>query len=242
MKIPWYYVWSQRYAALHYALEDAINKSDHFQAKGVFVDQSEFNKTTYREGFGHFMCGCFIKHENLLKILKEVPLYSYIIFSDVDNVLLNHKGLFEYFETIMDRGVDMVYMWEKADPRKSVNIGFSLLRASPKVIQFYENVMKNSINSFKADGDLVDELLHDFPGSLETFDPHYCILSNYIEETQPKTNIKVIQVLCSNDSNFSINMLQKYKGAKYLGIPIEKYIMKAIESGIHPDVLGVKLA
>lgn len=241
MKIPWYYVWSQRYAALHYALEDAIQKSEHFEAKPVFVDQSEFNKTTYREGFGHFMCGCYLKQENLLKILKSVPLYSYIIFSDVDNVLVNDKGLFEYFQSFMDRGIDMVYMWEKEETRKHVNVGFSLLRVSPAVIRFYEKVMKDSIGSTEPDGNLVDFNLKDFPGSVEVFDPHYCILSNYIAETEPKTNIKIVQVLCGSHADFRLNMHEKYGGSKHLGVPIENYIMKAIQSGISPEVLGLSM-
>ena len=64
-------------------------------------------------------------------------------------------------------------------------------------------------------------------------------LSNYYDETEPKSNIRIVQVLCGNSTNYKVNMMQKYMGAKSFGVVIEGYIQEAINNGRTPDELGL---
>lgn len=243
LKIPWHYVYSQRYEALHHMFKDQLTASKHFEAKPFFVDQAEFNKTNYRQGMGHFLCGCTIKQEVVLNLLKEAAPYSYLVFSDVDFVILKEEGLFEYFQTFMDRGVDMVFMWEgcsNKNPIKNVNIGFSILRASPRVIQYFEDVIAGATDSSATDTNYMVDKFDTFPGTIEIADKTRICLSNYYAETEPKGNIHAVQLLCGNHKDYKMNMNDKYGGAKAFGVPIEKYLYAAIQNGRTLSDLGLQ--
>ena len=244
-KINWYYVYSQRYEALHHMLKASIT-DPRFQVVPLFVDQSEFNKTTYAPGADHFLSGCMIKEEVILQILRKMETNTYCIFTDVDIVLLKQDGLFEYFQTHMERGADLTYMWENSDTighssgYTNYNIGISLLRANEKTIAFYEKVVQKGNNNRElADQEVVCSLLAEFDGTMEIFHRNTICLSNYFNETEPKSTILLIQVLCGNSKNYKENMMQKYMGAKAFGVPMEHYLQQAIENGRTPEELGV---
>ena len=234
MSLSWYYVYSQRYEALHHMLKDSI-KDPRFNVVPLFVEQSEFNKTTYNNDNDHFLSGCFIKQEILLLILKKLPKDTYFIFSDADCVVTKETGLYEYFQSYMNRGVDMAYMWEGS----SSNIGISILRANDKTIAFYESVLKKAKENPKLlDQDIVCSLFPEFTGVLGQFDKSVFCLSNYYKETEPKSDILMVQFLCGNSKDYRLNMMQKYMGAKIIGIPIETYIKMAINNGRTSNEIG----
>ena len=236
MSLEWFYVYSQRYEALHHMLQDSI-KDPRFNVKPLFVDQSEFTKTTYREGTTHFLAGCFIKQEVVLHILKKLPLNTYFLFTDVDCVITKEAGLYDFFKGYMDKEIDMAYMWEGSS---SSNIGVSLLRVNEKTIAFYESVLKKSReNPTMVDQNIIVSLLPEFRGQVAHFDKSVLCLSNYYAETEPKSGILLVQVLCCCTPDYKQNMMQKYMGAKTLGVPIERYIQNAIDNGRTPDELGV---
>lgn len=238
MSISWYYVYSQRYEALHHMFKDSI-KDPRFNVTPLFVEQSEFNKTTYNIDKGHFLSGCFIKQEIILHILKKLPTNSYFLFTDVDFVIINEKGLYEFFQGYMDRGVDMAYMWEG----DKCNVGFSLLKANEKTIAYFEAVVKKGRETSDLfDMEVMFPLFPEFrqTGTIEILDKSVICLSNYYNETE-KSGIKMLQVLCSNSKNYKVNMMEKYMNIKAFGVPIEKYITMAIQNGRTPDELGLIL-
>ena len=61
----------------------------------------------------------------------------------------------------------------------------------------------------------------------------------FIESTKP-INIDNFSIYMIN-SNYKVNMMQKYMGAKSFGVPIETYITMAIQNGRTPDELGLIL-
>lgn len=236
MSLSWYYVYSQRYEALHHMLKDTV-KDPQLNLVPLFVDQAEFNKTTYKEGTNHFFSGCFIKQEIILYILKKIPTGTYFLFTDVDMVILNNNGLYDFFKTYMDRGVDMVYMWEGS----GCNVGFALLKACPETIAYFESVVEKAATSQDLyDMEIMLPLFANFPGKIELFDKKVICLSNYFNETEPKSGIKVVQILCSNSKDYRRNMYEKYCGAKAFGLPIEKYITMALENGRTRDEIGIE--
>jgi len=212
--------------------KDSI-KDERFNVTPLFVEQSEFNKVTYNGA--HYLTGCFIKQEIILHILKKLPKNSYFLFTDVDFVILNEKGLYEFLKGYMDREVDMAYMWEG----DKCNVGFALLRANEKTIAYFESVVKigcerNDLN----DLEVMFPLFSEFTGTIKILDKSVICLSNYYNETE-KTGIKMVQLLCSNSKNYKLNMMEKYMGAKAFGVPVEKYISMAIQFGRTPDELGL---
>ena len=236
MSLDWFYVYSQRYEALHNMLQDSI-KDPRFNVKPLFVDQSEFSKTTYREGANHFLSGCFIKQEVVLHILKKLPLNTYFLFTDVDCVIRNESGLYDFFKGYMDKEIDMAYMWEGSS---SSNIGISLLRVNEKTIAFYESVLKKGHeNPTMVDQNIIVSLLPEFTGLVKQFDKSVLCLSNYYGETEPKSGILMVHILCTCTPDYRQNMMQKYMGTKAFGVPIETYIKKAIDNGRTPDELGL---
>jgi hypothetical protein len=214
--------------------KDSI-KDPRFNVVPLFVDQSEFNKTTYDKNKSHFLSGCFIKQEIILHILKKLPINTYFLFTDVDFVVLKESGLYEFFQSYMNRGVDMAYMWEG----EKCNVGFALLRANEATIAYFEAVVKKGReNSNLNDLDVMFPLFSEFPGSIEILDKKILCLSNYYNETEPKSHIAMVQILCGNSKDYRQNMMQKYMGVKAFGVPIEPYINMALENGRTPDELG----
>lgn len=242
--LRWFYAYSPRYEALHHMLKDTIQDS-RIALTPLFVDQSEFSKTTYQDGTHHFFCGCFIKQEMILHILKKMPTGSYFLFTDVDLVVLNQHKLYDFFQTYISRQVDMVYMHEgqNADiPYMNCNVGFALLRVSEKTIAYFEEVMRQARESVdKFDMEIMQPLFRTFPGTIETFDPEKIVLSNQVHAVPNKNEMLVVQLLCGNNKDYKMNMMQKYMGAKAFSVPIEKYLETALRNGRTPDEIGVIL-
>jgi hypothetical protein len=244
-KLPWYYVYSPRYTAFHYMMQDCIRDS-RFELRPIFVEQSVFKKA-YNPAAGHFMCGCYIKLEKILELLKTLPLYSYFLLTDNDVIVIKNEGLFEYLQVFMDKGVDMAFMRERVGEFQ-VNVGFQLFKVCPRVIRFFEEVIEITRSSNTSETDKMDEqsivvsLLPKFPGTIEIFDNTRIVLSNMFNETNPKENINAVHLLCGNHKDFRMNMYEKYMGIKALGAPVEQYIRRAIQDGIHPDELGVTIS
>jgi hypothetical protein len=64
-------------------------------------------------------------------------------------------------------------------------------------------------------------------------------LSNYINEIEPTSQIKIIQVLCGNHKDYHLNMQEKYMSMQRLGAPIQECIELALQNGRSLDELGL---
>ena len=241
--LPWFYVYSERYEAMHYMLHSHIYKNPNFHVQPIKVDQSEFSKTTYLESNTHFLAGCFIKQAMILQILKQLPINTYFIFTDVDILVVNSEGLSEMFQSYIEKEYDMVYCWENSDqdvPVKNYNIGVSLIRVNEKTIKFFENFMEKSHNSVNTlDQNLLCSLLPEFPGRIGVFDKEIVTMSNFLNDLETRSNIKVIQVLCGNHKDYHLNMQEKYMCMQHLGAPIQQCIELALQNGRSLDELGL---
>jgi hypothetical protein len=241
--LPWFYVYSERYEAMHYMLHSHIYMNPDFDVRPIKVDQSEFAKTTYLESNTHFLAGCFIKQAMILQILKQLPTDSYFIFSDVDILVVNSNGLLEMFQEYMDKNYDMVYCWENSDqdvPIKNYNIGVSLIKVTEKTIKFFENFMEKSRTTVNIlDQNLLCSMLPEFSGSIGVFDKNVVIMSNFLNDLETTTNIKIIQVLCGNNRDYHLNMQEKYMSMQRLGAPIQECIELALQNGRSLDELGL---
>ncbi len=242
--IRWFYAYSQRYEALHYMFKDMI-KDPRIAVTPLFVDQSEFSKTTYQEGTHHFFCGCFIKQEMMLYAMKKLPIGSYFLFTDVDLVVLNQHKLYDFFQDYIQRKVDMVYMYEGQNsdiPYMNCNVGFALIRVSEITIAYFEEVLRQAKTSVdKFDMEIMQPLFRTFPGTIETFDRTKIVLSNHFMDIAEKQEVLVVQLLCGNNKDYHINMMQKYSGAKAFGVQIETYLEAALRNGRTPDEIGLRL-
>lgn len=220
-------------------------KDERFKVTPLFVEQSEFNRTTYRDGAPHFFSGCFIKQEMILHILKQVPEGTYFLFTDVDLAILRQDALYDFLKRYTDRQIDMVYMHENQNKEyapMNCNVGFALIRASTKTRNFFEEVMRQArTTTDKFDMEIMTPLFPNFPGRIETFDPTRIVLSNQFTSLERPQDAIIVQLLCGNNSDYRKNMMQKYSGAKAFGIHIEKYLEEALRAGRSPDELGLPL-
>lgn len=241
--IPWFYVYSQRYEAMHYMLHSHIYKDPKFHVHPIKIDQSEFSKTTYLESNTHFLAGCFIKQQVILQILKKLPTDSYFIFTDVDILIIRPDGLLEFFQSYMDKEYDMVYSWENSDhdePVKNYNIGVSLIRVNERTIKFYEEFIEKSRTTVNTlDQNLLCSMLPEFPGTFGVFDKNIVTMSNFLNDLNTTANIKIIQVLCGNHKDYHLNMQEKYMSLQHLGAPIQECIKLALQNGRSLDELGL---
>jgi hypothetical protein len=215
--------------------KDSI-KDPRFNVVPLFVDQSEFNKTTYDKDKNHFLSGCFIKQEIILHILKKLPINTYFLFTDVDFVVLKESGLYEFFQGYMDRGIDMAYMWEG----ERCNVGFALLRVNEATVAYFEKVVKKGRETSDLfDMEVMFPLFSEFPGRIEILDKKVICLSNHYSETEPKSGIAMVQILCGNSKDYRQNMMEKYMGVNTFGVDIHRYIKMALENGRTQDELGL---
>jgi hypothetical protein len=161
----------------------------------------------------------------------------------VDILVIRREGLHEFFQSYMDKEYDMVYCWENSDhggPVKNYNIGVSLIRVNERTIKFYEEFVEKSHTTVNTlDQNLLCSMLPEFPGKLGVFDKNIVTMSNFLNDLETTSNIKIIQVLCGNHKDYHLNMQEKYMCMRELGAPIQECIMLALQNGRSLDELGL---
>lgn len=210
-RIPWYYMWSPRYEVFHRVLQTQFHESTelshHFSDRPLFFEQSFFSKELTEEKGIHPFVGSSVKIELVLQALEN-NRGNYILFTDVDIIVLKEEMLFEKLKPYMDNDYDMVYLSEDK-AMSSANIGFCFLFANDRVIDFWKQV-KQAMTSSSHDQGVVNSLLPSFQGSWCLFDEQDFLLSNRLPKNSDTGDAVILQVL-SEIGNRDIELLQKIR-------------------------------
>jgi hypothetical protein len=241
MALPWFYTVSPRYEVFHHVLQHTINR-ELFELKPLFVPQSIFDAVTYREGSHHYLCGCFIKQQQINELLQGLPENSYFLFTDVDYLITNNHILNEALQSLMKKEVDMAFQYEdhhNVIPFCNINVGFALIRVNQRVKDFFGDVCRRAATeSTKNDLEIMVDVLKDYKGPVEVVDST-TICMPYSVNPANLSKIAMIPILCSNSKDYRVNMKQKYITLKQYGIPIEEFIQLTIANGRTPEELGL---
>jgi hypothetical protein len=176
-------------------------KDPEFVLKPLEIPQSRFDSELYKVDGKHFWQGSLIKLDTLLECLKEgiANKDPYILFTDID--LIVKPGVYKALELYLEGDYDMVFLKEDTH----LNIGFMLLKANEKVIEYWTMIRRKMIEHSGLDQEYVNQTIHSFSGRFTHFDENIFTCSSTWDTT---TNYVVMQVLCSNLGK-EFNMAEK---------------------------------
>ena len=227
MKIPYYFIWSDKYKLLADILKVGIQSySNIFEDKSEYYPQHIFDQTMNKAP-GHFLCGCNIKLVRTLELLKTLPENSYFMFSDADIIVFPQRGLDKIIEDNINNGIDIVFMRESPG-RDCSNIGFSLI----KVCDANRKLFEESLRLMEAeptglDQYFVNEALKTYTGKHDYFPSETIGTSStliYYQNNEPQNfnrimyNIVVFQALCNPENGTDSAIIQKLKQYEMFGI------------------------
>ena len=227
MKIPYYFIWSDKYQIFANVLKQGIQiYSDMFEDKSEYYPQHFFDQHLNKAP-GHFLTGCFLKLRKTYEILMSLPENSYFIFSDADILVFPGKNFDKLIQQYIDNDTDIVFMKEAPDFDFS-NVGFSLI----KVCSANKKLFEDAINQIDAspnglDGGFVNEALKTYTGKHNYFPTETVGTSStliYYQNNEPHNfntiinNIVVFQALCYPENGLDSAIVQKLKQYEMFGI------------------------
>jgi hypothetical protein len=227
-KIPYYFIWSDKYKVFADVLKEGIRKyPDFLEDKSEYIPQSFFDQHLNKAP-GHFLTGCFLKLRKTYDILMSLPEDSYFIFSDADVIIVpnNFDNLIKHYIEI---SADIVFMKEAPDFEFS-NVGFSLI----KVCEANKELFRNAISKIEyeptgLDGSFVNEALKSYTGKHYYFPSDTVGTSStviYFQKNHPNTfhdfvkNLIVFQVLCDPTQGTDSAIQQKIQQYRMFGVNI----------------------
>ena len=189
MALSWYYMWSDNYRFFHEIVKNSM-KDPEITLKPIEVAQSLFDKELYKVEGKHHWEGSLIKVDLLLDRLNEALANSesHILFTDVD--LIVKPGVYKAVKPYIDQEYDMVFLKEG----EQLNIGFLLLKTTPRVVDFWKGIRAKMMEKEGWDQGYVNQEIHNFSGSYTTFHDQLFTCSNTWDS---KTEYVIMQVLCS---------------------------------------------
>lgn len=205
--IPWYYMWSPKYAIFHNILYSNISDISGIPVHPLFFPQSAWEP---KEGGIHFIDGNTIKLEVLVDAL-EYHKGEMVIISDADIIVLKPELLYDYLQDYMDN--DITFMKNSREETDS-NIGFGLVRSNDLTINFFKEMIHHIKTIGGHDQTLYNEWIAagKFPGKHAQFSiPEMLQSNNFMIESRLNTENKpiiMIQMLCSN-GGYEINAVEK---------------------------------
>lgn len=201
--VPWYYVWSPKYALFHHILVGQLSDSPGIDVHPVFIQQSVFNRKEGADG-KHFLTGIGIKIYVLLKNLEKRP-GEFVVFSDVDILCLksNISNLLESYKVN-----DITCMRERIDT-DDYNIGLMLVKSTPETIALFRVVLERIRLENRLDQDIFMEEIKNFKGKHGHFAIPACIQSNMMRHYEGhESEFSIIQCL-SSEMDPNTMMVQK---------------------------------
>jgi hypothetical protein len=218
--LPWFYMWSQKYAFFHHMLQDDMKDSE-IKLEPIFIEQAVFDAKLHQTEDGHAWAGCSMKIDLLIERLKAAK-EPYILFTDVDIVV--KPGIYAKLKDYMDTEISMVFLKEG----EHLNIGFVLLKVCSEVLEFWELVKATIEERGGHDQAHVNDLIKDYPGTWTTFDRLFCC-----SNTWDGGSFLVIQPLCSNIGKEFVMAEKVFYAAQYTDT--EKY-MKYVPEEVIPYI------
>jgi hypothetical protein len=227
MKIPYYFIWSDKYKLLADVLKFGIQSySDTFEDKSEYHPQHIFDQSMNKAP-GHFLNGCNIKLVRTLELLKSLPENSYFMFSDADIIVFPQRGFDKLIQESINSGADIIFMKESPDNNTS-NIGFSLIKvcqANRKL--FEESLLLMAEMPTGLDQYFVNEALKLYTGKHGYFPTETVGTSStliYYQNNEPHNfntiinNIVVFQALCNPENGTDSAIIQKLKQYEMFGV------------------------
>jgi hypothetical protein len=191
-KLPWYYMWSPKFAVFHQIIQDTFDDPDIF-LQPIFLEQEHFDKKLYQEQGQHHWKGCILKIDILLERLRLTENAGhYIVFSDAD--MYAREGIGAKLLTYIEEGKDM-YFLQESDTKKEVNIGLILLKCTEEVCSFWEQVKTTVLLDGSHDQTVANIQLSTTDLSWGFLDQS-CINSNMMNDINRHTFL-YCQMLCS---------------------------------------------
>lgn len=221
-KIDWYYIYSQRYYPFHLYLQDKIPK-DIFEPKGVFIDQSVFEKHLYKNEGKHFFHGITIKIETIIQILEkriEEKNTSSFFFSDCDiligDLASTHLKLFVEVESPFDIWFQKEYL-----DSDIINPGFMLIKPSVLTLLFWKNILIMMKAQDKMEMNAINDLVKEKTINYSFFPLE--IVNSSITAKGP--HFAVHHILC-NGIDSETDMRTKFSSAYSVNHPMTTYLQQ----------------
>lgn len=227
-KIPYYFIWSDKYEVFANVLKEGINSYPNFlEDKSEYYPQSFFDQHLNKAP-GHFLTGCFLKLRKTYDILMSLPEDSYFIFSDADVILFPNSQFDQLIKHYIDLSADIVFMKEAPDFEFS-NVGFSLI----KVCEANKKLFRDAISQIDQeptglDGSFINQALKNYKGKHYYF-PDTVATSSTLIYFRNKSNLDlnnlisnliVFQTLCDPSNGTDSAIQQKIHQYRMFGINI----------------------
>jgi hypothetical protein len=225
VQIPWYYMWSQKYAFFHHILQDDM-KEYNLNLEPIFLDQSVFDSNLYKDEGKHAWNGFSLKIDLLIERLKTAQTNGspYILFTDVDIIV--KPGIYDRIKPYIESNTSMVFLKEG----EHLNIGFILLKVCPEVLSFWELVKAKMVEEPNHDQLYVNQLIGEYPGTWTTFDNQRFTCSNIWDGNTPFVVMQPLSSCLGKEFDFAEKV---FYAAQYTNI--EPY-MKHVPQDIVPFI------
>jgi hypothetical protein len=206
-RIPWYYIWSEKYELFHTTFQDITSRifpklREQFAIRPLYIEQHEFSNKLSKDPQIHPFAGCNLKIDALINCI-EANMGKHFLFTDID-IIIRQPTIKEMLDPFKD--YDMVFMTEDTHSN-AINIGFCYIKASTETLEFWKNVQRRVKQEGGHDQDIANQLLKNNP-HLKTglFSP-VDIISQ--KTCTADTNFKIIQILSSGGNSPHWQFIEK---------------------------------
>lgn len=206
-RIPWYYIWSEKYELFHTIFQDIANIvypniRKEFQIRPIYLEQNEFSKKLSKDIKVHPFAGCNIKIDALINCI-EANIGHHFLFTDID-IIIRQPDIKEMVNPFLSH--DMAFMTEETN-MKLANIGFCFIKATEDTLRFWKNIQKLVKETGGHDQTIVNETLHYSNLKIGFFsDKHIISQKTCAADAQ---DFKVVQILSSGGNSSYWQYIEK---------------------------------
>ena len=206
-RIPWYYIWSEKYELFHTTFQDITSRifpklREQFAIRPLYIEQHEFSNKLSKNPQIHPFAGCNLKIDALINCI-EANMGKHFLFTDID-IIVRQSTVKEMLDPFKDH--DMVFMTEDTNS-KDINIGFCYIKGSKETLDFWKTVQRRVKQEGGHDQDIANQLLktcsHLKSGLFSPID----IISQ--KTCTADTNFKIIQILSSGGNSAHWQFIEK---------------------------------
>jgi len=207
-RVPWYYIWSEKYEIFHTIFQDTVtrlypNISKEFSIRPIYLEQSEFTKKLNTDQTTHPFKGCNIKIDTLINFINA-NMNNYFIFSDID-IIVKQPDIRQMIDKHLKH--DMTFMSEDKNS-KAANIGFCLIKATKETLEFWKQVQRLVLEESGHDQDIVNLLLKTTKLKTALFSE----IDIVSQKTCTKdTNFKIVQILSTGGNSVHWQLIEKIR-------------------------------
>lgn len=205
-RIPWYYIWSDKYEIFHTIFQDISSRiypvlREEFAIRPLFIEQSEFQKKLSTNTQEHPFSGCNLKIDALIKCIEE-NIGTSFLFTDIDIIIRQPtiKHMLKPFQNY-----DMTFMTEELNTQLA-NIGFCYINANSNTLKFWKQVQEIVTKDNAHDQTVVNELLKETDLKVGFFSEKDIISQ---KTCTPNADFKIVQILSSGNNTSHWQLIEK---------------------------------